>query len=37
MTDLLSLTPAAARGMKTILFQSADQLRRDLQSNGVLP
>lgn len=32
-----NLTPAAARGMKTILFQSADQLRRDLQSNGVLP
>lgn len=34
---LQNLSPAAARGMKTIQFTSAEQLRRDLRAHGVLP
>lgn len=31
-----NLNPAAALGMRTIQFQSAEQLRRDLQAQGLL-
>jgi putative hydrolase of the HAD superfamily len=34
---LQNLAPATALGMKTIQFQSAAQLRRDLQQYGLLP